>query len=166
MKNEKKKKKNHFFLFNREAQYIRLLFCIQVNPGAVPDGFLRLFDLIILPYLLYIFGQTGLSKQCRPRSEYEVWSVSTPLTHPALRTFIGSKMDLLKEKCLKFIKFVQNSRWKWNFEWTVGSTEPSRTPSESAPEISRNTWYCTLWHVCPMKTQFSLCLRLAPVSSD
>ena len=25
------------------------------------------FDLIILPYILYVFGQTGLSKQYRPR---------------------------------------------------------------------------------------------------
>ena len=26
-------------------------------------------DLIEFPYLLYVFGETGLSKQCRPRSD-------------------------------------------------------------------------------------------------
>ena len=28
---------------------------------------LKGFDLIKFPYLLYVFEQTGLSKQCRPR---------------------------------------------------------------------------------------------------
>ena len=37
--------------------------------GADPGGFLSGFDLIILPYLLYVFGQTGLTKQWRPRSD-------------------------------------------------------------------------------------------------
>ena len=40
-------------------------------------GLLRGHDLIILPYLLYVFGQTGLSKHCRLRSDAAkggVWS--------------------------------------------------------------------------------------------
>ena len=65
-------------------------------------------DLIILPYLLYVFGQTVLSKQCRPRSdaaERGVWSGSTLFaTHPAiLHTFTGSKMDLLKRSTKKSV---------------------------------------------------------------
>ena len=75
-----------------------------------------------LPYLLYIFGQTGLSKQRRPRSlqkvNFTVWEdswprpgkrrhygrrrlirVNTVATHPIiLRTFKGSKRDLLKKR--------------------------------------------------------------------
>ena len=47
-------------------------------------------DLIKLPYLLYVFGLTGLIKQCTPRSE----SVASAI----LRTFTCSKMDLLKRK--------------------------------------------------------------------
>ena len=46
------------------------------------------FNLITLPQLLYVFGQTGLSKQCRPRSdatERGVWSGSALFaTHPAI----------------------------------------------------------------------------------
>ena len=67
--------------------------------GADPGGFLMGFDLIILPYLLYVFGQIGLSKQCRPKSDAEergVRSGSTPFTTylAILHTFTGSKMDL------------------------------------------------------------------------
>ena len=52
--------------------------------------------------VLYIFGQTGLSKQCRPRSDAAkrgVWSGSTLLaTHPAiLYTFTGSKLTCWRE---------------------------------------------------------------------
>ena len=43
--------------------------------GTDPGGFLRGLDLTILPYLLYIFGQTGLSKQCRTISDATVCSV-------------------------------------------------------------------------------------------
>ena len=85
--------------------------------GAGPGGFLRGFDLIVLPYLFYVFGQTSLSKQSRPRSDAAsrgVWSMSTLFaTHPAiLHIFIGSKIDLYmyKEKCPKFITFIQNFR--------------------------------------------------------
>ena len=58
-------------------------------------------DLFKLAYLLYVFGKTSLSKQCRPRSDAvhrSVWSGSTLFaTHPAiLYTFIGNKMNLLK----------------------------------------------------------------------
>ena len=48
---------------------------------------LRVFELIIVPYLLYVIGQIGLSKQCRPKSgavERGVWSGSTLFaTHTA-----------------------------------------------------------------------------------
>ena len=36
--------------------------------GADPGRFLKGFDLIEFPFLHYVFGQTCLSKQCRPRS--------------------------------------------------------------------------------------------------
>ena len=70
-------------------------------------------DLIILPYLLYVFGQTSLGKQCRPRSdaaERGVWSRSTLIaTHPAiLHTFTGSKMDLLKRRIRKSVQNLSN----------------------------------------------------------
>ena len=60
------------------------------------------FDLMILPYLLYVFGQTGLCKQCRSRSdaaERDVWSGSLLFaTHPAiLHTLNGSKKTFWKE---------------------------------------------------------------------
>ena len=63
---------------------------------AVSEFFLRGFHLIKLPYFLYVFGKTGLSKQCRPRSdssERGVWSGSTPFATPPaiLYTFIGWK---------------------------------------------------------------------------
>ena len=92
------------------------------------------FDLIILPYLLYVFGHTGLGKQCWPRSDAtkcSVWSGSTLFTtHPAiLHTWTGSEIDFLKrkykEECLKFIKFIQNFQWKWNFESKVLRLNPS-----------------------------------------
>ena len=38
--------------------------------GGDPEWFLRGFDLIILPYLPYVLGQTGLHKQCRPRMQH------------------------------------------------------------------------------------------------
>ena len=49
----------------------------------------------------YIFGQTGLSKQYKPRSDAEECSVSSGstlfATHPAaLDTSSGSKKDLLR----------------------------------------------------------------------
>ena len=56
-------------------------------------------DLIKLPYLLYVFGQTAFSKQCRPWSdaaECSVWSGSTLFaTHSEiLHTLIDSKMGV------------------------------------------------------------------------
>ena len=45
-------------------------------------------NLIILPYLLYIIGKTGLNKQQRPRSdatERNIWSGNTLFaTHPKI----------------------------------------------------------------------------------
>ena len=54
------------------------------------------------PYLLYVFGKTVLSKQCRPRSKATECGVSSGstlfATHPAiLNTFISSKIVLLKK---------------------------------------------------------------------
>ena len=51
---------------------------------------------------LYVFGQRGLSEQCRSRSD------------GAER----SRMDLLRS-IRKSIKFIQNFPWKWNFESNV-----------------------------------------------
>ena len=79
--------------------------------GAGP-GFLRGVDLIILPYLLYVFGKTGLSKQCRSdAAERGVWSGSALFTtHPAiLHTFTGSKMDLLKRSMMKSVPLIKIS---------------------------------------------------------
>ena len=81
----------------------------------------------LLPYLFYIFRQTALSKQCRPRfdaAECGVWSGFTLLaTNQAiLHTFTGSKMGLLKRRIRKS---VPNLSWKWNFESKKGSAEPS-----------------------------------------
>ena len=101
--------------------------------GADPAGFLRGVDLIVLPYLLYVFGQTSLSKQSRPRSdaaERGVWSGSTLFaTHPAiLHIFIGNKIDVYKEKYPKFIIYPKFP-WKWNFESKGGSIpEPPLNP--------------------------------------
>ena len=101
--------------------------------GRIQEDFL--FNLIILRYLLYVFGQTGLCKQCRPRSdaaEWIIWSGFTLFaTHPViLTTFIGS-YGLVEEKYReKCPKFIQNLQWIWNFESKLGSTEPS----ESSPD--------------------------------
>ena len=34
-----------------------------------PEDFWEVLDFIKLQYLLYVFGQIGLSKECRPRSD-------------------------------------------------------------------------------------------------
>ena len=59
-------------------------------------------DLIKLSYFFYVFGQTGLSKQCRLRSdaaECGIWSGSTLFATDTaiLHIFVSSKMDLLKK---------------------------------------------------------------------
>ena len=97
--------------FDRRISPIWLYFrnqtlLVDVQPrtgrqGRIKGGFLCGFDLIILPCLLCVYGQTSLSKQCRHRSDAAqcgVWSGSTLFaTHPAiLHTFTNSKMDLLK----------------------------------------------------------------------
>ena len=85
------------------------------------------FDLIISPYLHYVFGQTGLRKQCRPRSdaaECVVWSEFTRFaTNQAiLHTFTSGKFGLLKRIIKKSVKF-----------WDKGvSTEP-RDPTLNPP---------------------------------
>ena len=61
-------------------------------------------DLIILNYLVYAFPQTGLSKQCKPRSDAEE------------QAFTGSKLDLLKgiikESVLNLISFFSKIYYK------------------------------------------------------
>ena len=71
------------------------------------------FYLIILPYFLYVFGQTGLNKQCRPRSnsaERGVWSGSTLFaSHPAIvHTFTDSKIHLLESSIWKNVPNLSN----------------------------------------------------------
>ena len=76
-------------------------------------------DWIKLPYILYVIGQTGLSrlsKQCKPRSdaaERGVWSGSTLFApHPVIvYTFTGSKMDVeekykVKIKGCEYLGFI------------------------------------------------------------
>ena len=55
------------FLISQQKHILWVL--VKWLTGVDPDGFLKGFDIIILPYLLYVFGQTVLSKQCRPRSD-------------------------------------------------------------------------------------------------
>ena len=47
---------------------IALIRLRDLSYGSGAD-LLRAFDLIKLPYFLYVFGKRGLSKQCRPRSD-------------------------------------------------------------------------------------------------
>ena len=94
--------------------------------------FLRGFDLIKLLFLLYVFGKTDVSKQCRPWSdaaECGVWSGSTLFaTHPAiLHIFIVSKnghwgkgKEIRGQTVFKFVSCIQNFPWKWIFEKGVG----------------------------------------------
>ena len=104
-------------------------------------------NLIILPYLLYIFGQTGLSKQCRRRSdaaERGVWSGSILFaTHTAiLHIFTGSKIDLLK-RCIRkgahnlsnYPKFPMKMSKRCLTETPPPPTPPSHF-SKSAPDGS------------------------------
>ena len=86
--------------------------------GADPGWFLRGSDLIKLPYLLYVYGQTDLSKQCRHRSdaaERGVWSGSTLFaTHSAiLQTLTVSKMHLLKRNTVEY-RYLEFQGTVWN----------------------------------------------------
>ena len=107
----KRKSKSAFLSPKRTLSHILMWsvwwFCKRIETpdliwqGRIQNYFLRRFDLIILPYLPYVFGKTCLSKQCRPWSdaaECGVWSGSTLFaTHPEiLNTFISCKMDFLK----------------------------------------------------------------------
>ena len=60
----------------------------RVVPGVDPGRFLRGFDLINLPYLLYLFEKTSLGKQCKFRSDATkcgIWSGSILFTtYPAI----------------------------------------------------------------------------------
>ena len=57
-------------MFDLGLHYLLMsLFWDARNTGTDPEGFLRGFDLLILLYLLSVFGQTGLSKQCSPRPD-------------------------------------------------------------------------------------------------
>ena len=61
-------------------------------PGMDPGRFLRRLDFIKLPYLLFTFGKTGLSKQCRTRSDAAFWSTLFATYSAILHTSMGSKM--------------------------------------------------------------------------
>ena len=55
----------------------------------------------LIPYLQYVFEQTGLSKQCWPRRDAKEWTISSGsslfVTHPAiLDTTLDSKLHLFK----------------------------------------------------------------------
>ena len=111
-------------------------------------------DLILLPYLLYVVGQTGLRKQCRPRSdaaERGVWSGSTLFaTQPAiLHTFTGSKMDFLKRSIRKSVPNLSKSKIPHENETESRGVQMNhRTPSEFAPAPPSHTvWKGSLLYV-------------------
>ena len=70
-------------------------------------------DLIILPYLIYVFGLTGLSKQCRPdqtpqNAASDQGLLCLPLIQQVYTHSYVVKYELVEEKnkgkCPKFIK--------------------------------------------------------------
>ena len=145
------------FLFSEnstfELQFIDYRYLlVQYRQSGADPGLLRGFDFIMLPYLFYVFGQTGLSKQCCSRSDAAdcgVWSGFA--THPAiLHTFTSSKMDL--ERCTrknvqKFNKMYPFSM-KMNFWVKGGSTDPPPPPATSEStlcnfkfKIAPQIWY-------------------------
>ena len=120
--------------------------------GADPGGLLRGLQFNTL-LTLYVFGQTTLGKQYRPRSdaaECGVWSGSTLFaTHPAIsHIFTGSKMDLLKRSTRKSVQNLSNL-YKISHKSETLSQRASgggdqlnpapRIPSESAPAFNVST---------------------------
>ena len=112
--------------------------CCRGGPRRISVGVW--FDYNIV---LYEFGQTGLSKQCRPGSdttEHGVWSGSTLFaTHPAiLHTFTGIKMDLLKRGIRKSVRNLSDLS-KVTHENEILSRSGvwlnHQTPSKSAPVL-------------------------------
>ena len=96
-------------------------------------------DFFKLPYVLYVFIQTSLSKQCRPRSnaaEHGVWSHSTLFTtQPAiLHTFTGSNMDRSIRKSIPNSSNL--SKISHENETFSLSTEPYEPPSTSTADCS------------------------------
>ena len=100
---------------------------------------------MILPYLLYVFGQTGLSNSVdsdqTPRNAASDQSLlCLPPTHLAiLHTFTGSKMDLLKRSIRRMSQVYQiYPKFLMKMKFCVkrrGSREGSTelpNPSESA----------------------------------
>ena len=94
--------------------------------GEAPGRFLRgvQFNHITVLTLRIPLGQTGKSKQCRPRSdaaERGVWSGSTLfVTSQQFYTHSQAvKMDLLKRSRRKNVpnlsNFIQNFPWKWKW---------------------------------------------------
>ena len=78
------------FWNNEPESQLATLWRIQ---GRIQKYFWWVFRLIKLPYFLYVFGKTGLRKQCRPRSD------AADATQSAiLYTIIGCKMDFSEEK--------------------------------------------------------------------
>ena len=96
---KKKKRPWHIHMFST-LKHFKTTADNILSVGVDPGGFLRGFDLIIFLYLFYVLWQTGLSKQCRPRSDAKecgIWSGSILFTtHPTVvHTFTGNKMDFL-----------------------------------------------------------------------
>ena len=130
--------------------------------GGDPGWFLRGYDLIKLPYLLYVFGKTGLSKQCRSRSdatECGTWSGSTLFaTHQTiLHTFIGSKSNLLNSSIRGIWIFRVNTVSQISHENEILSQRVGvavggwgegiwLNPTESAPEVLKI--YIIYYTVC------------------
>ena len=67
-----------------------------------------MLDLIIFPFLLYVFGQTGLSKQCRLQNAASDQGLHYLLLTQQLYTFTGSKIDLLKRSIRKRVPNFPN----------------------------------------------------------
>ena len=88
-------------VIKRLRSWTKLLWIPRGGSSMISEG-VR-FHLISLPYLLFVFGKTGLRKQCRPS---DVWSGPAQFATriAILHTFIGSKMDLLKRNIRKRVR--------------------------------------------------------------
>ena len=102
--------------------------------------------MIKLPYLLYVSGQTGLSKQCRCRSDAAKWGVWSGYTlfatHPAILHYsirYGLWGCEYSEYIWypKFIKFIQNVPFLKMKFWVKGGVwlipPPPHPPPPNTP---------------------------------
>ena len=118
--NDKQCRSRSVGFFRSQLIWIYTVCKYRVYPGSAGQG------LIILSYLLYIFGKTGLKKQCRPRSD---------TTHRAIwHTFTGSKMDLLKKKSIRKSVLILSNYPKFSMRgFKEGFSRTPRAPTEPAP---------------------------------